>query len=177
MSSYQRLTMTLSEDTTTFLSRSNIGNGDQFTDLRGLIDYLKGIPSQHPASFSLLTGAAYGTATLTVSSTGSANDETCSICNVTFTAKTSGATGNQFNISTTAATQASNMATAFNASADLAGIVTAEAVGAVVTLTSVAPGTIGNGLQISESLTNVALSAFVTEDTGVDGTTYSFDLS
>jgi phage tail sheath gpL-like len=94
------------------------------------------------------------------------------IANVTFTAKTSGATGNQFNISTTPAPQATNMAAAINASASLAGIVTAEANGAVVTIYAELPGNMGNGLQISENLSNVALSSFATEDDGDDGTEY-----
>lgn len=126
------------------------------------------------ANLTLKTGAVQATATLTVSSTGSSAAETMTIGNVTFTAKASGATGNEFNVSTTPATQATNMANAFNASSDLSGIVTASASGAVVTLTAVVPGTIGNGLDITESLTNVALSAFAS---GADGTSYSIDLS
>jgi hypothetical protein len=123
-------------------------------------------------------GATAATATLTVSAGGSANDETCSIAGVTFTAKTSGATGNEFNISATAATQAANMAAAFNASADLAGIVTASVPsGGTVLLTAVQPGVEGNGLQISEGPANVALATFASLDTGSDGTSYTLALA
>jgi len=122
-------------------------------------------------STTVSQGAIQATATLTVSSTGSVNNETCIIANVTFTGKTSGATGNQFNISATAATQAANMASAINASSNLTNIVTAAAVLGVVTLTSVVPGKLGNGLQLSEDLTNVALVAFAS---GSEGTLVSF---
>ena len=102
--------------------------------------------------------ATAASGTFTVSTGGSADAETCVVAGVTFTAKTSGATGNQFNISATAATQATNMAAAFNASASLAGIVTASASGGVVTITAAQKGKVGNGIAISESLTNVVAS-------------------
>lgn len=117
-------------------------------------------------SVKVTTGAVQSTATIT--STGSAsNGETMSIANVTFTAETSGAVGNQFNISGTPTTQAANMVAAINASPNLAGIVTASNVAGVVTLTAVAPGTLGNGFQLSEALTNVTATQFTG---GVDGT-------
>jgi len=126
----------------------------------------------------MYNGAVQNTATLTVSSTGSSNDETMVLCGVTFTAKTSGATGNQFNISTTPTTQAANMVAAFNASADLTGIVTAANVAGVVTITAVLPGKFGNALVVTESLTNVALTtSFATAAAGSNGTIYSFDLT
>lgn len=123
-------------------------------------------------------GAVAGSAVLTVSSTGSVNNETMVLAGVTFTAKTSGATGNQFNISATPTTQAANMVAAFNASADLAGIVTASNVAGVITLTAVVPGIVGNALVVTESLTNVAVTtSFATAATGVDGTIYTLDLT
>lgn len=125
------------------------------------------------ADLAFKVGAVQAAATLTVSSTGSVADETFILANITFTAKASGATGNQFNVSVTAATQAANMAAAINASTDLAGIVTATSLLGVVTITSAVPGLLGNGLQLSESLTNVALVAFVG---GTDGTAYNVAL-
>lgn len=107
--------------------------------------------------------ATAASGTLTVSSTGSANNETCVVAGVTFTAKTSGATGNQFNISATPTTQAANMVAAFNASASLTGIVTAANVAGVVTITAAAKGKVGNGIAISSALTNcVASGALLT---------------
>jgi len=123
------------------------------------------------ASLAFKVGAVQATGLIT--STGAATaDETITVCNVVFTAKASGATGNQFNLSGTVATQATNIATAINASADLTGIVTASALLGVVTLTAVVPGLIGNGLALSESMTNVAVTAFAN---GADGTAYTLD--
>jgi hypothetical protein len=103
--------------------------------------------------------AVAASGTFTVATGGSANNETCSIAGVTFTAKTSGATGNQFNISATAATQATNMAAAINASSSLTGIVTASSALGVVTITAASKGLMGNGIAISEgTLSNVTKS-------------------
>jgi hypothetical protein len=121
-----------------------------------------------------VTGAVQATATIT--STGSAvNNETMSLANVTLTAKTSGAVAanGEFNISGTVATQATNIKNAINAVSGLSGVVTATSALGVVTVTSVAPGTIGNGLQMSESLTNVTVSQF---SGGVDGHTYDYNI-
>lgn len=172
--SFTRLVIDSNGTSDDFKSQCNLAPGG-LPAANNFADYIGGLIGGNlmGADLSFKVGAVKATATLTVSSTGSANDETCSICNVTFTAKTSGATGNQFNISSTPATQAANMAAAFNASANLAGKVVAEANGAVVTLTAVVPGLIGNALQISEALSNVALSAFAN---GSDGTAYDIDL-
>lgn len=121
-------------------------------------------------------GAAYATATLTVSSTGSSNSETMSLLGQTFTAKTSGAGSNEFNISSTPATQAANMVAAFNASTSTNPYIVATNVLGVITLTALVPGVDGNKFAVSESLTNVALSSFATNATGSNGTQYSFDL-
>lgn len=113
------------------------------------------------------TGAVQATATLT--STGSAvNNETALVANVTITAKTSGAVAanGEFNISGTVATQAANIAAAINAVPALSGKVTATSALGVTTITAVQPGVSGNGLQLSEGLTNVTAVAFAS---GSDG--------
>lgn len=174
--SISRLTITDSITKAQLESLIRPSSSDAEGSTRRLSDHLKGLMAKVFSTGALLelnTGAAKATATLTVSSTGSSADETVTIANVVFTAKASGATGNQFNVSTTPATQAASMAAAINASPDLAGIVTAEAALGVVTLTAVVPGALGNGLQISEALTNVALAAF---SGGSDGSSYSIDL-
>jgi hypothetical protein len=117
------------------------------------------------AGASAMSGGTNGpiAATATITSTGSAtNAETMSLCNQTLTAKTSGAVAanGEFNISGTVGTQAANIAAAINAVAALSGVVTATAALGVVTVVSVAPGIVGNGLQISESLTNVTCTQF-----------------
>lgn len=147
----------------------------QLDGLNNLIDYLGGTAGGlNPASLTCLVGSVKATGTLTVATGGSANNQTMTIANVTFTAKTSGATGNEFDISATAATQAANMVTAFNASADLVGIVTATSLLGVVTLTAVIPGVVGNAIQLSEgTLANVTKSAFAS---GANGTSYVLNL-
>jgi phage tail sheath gpL-like len=115
--------------------------------------------------------ATAASGTLTVSSTGSTAAQTCSIAGVTFTAVASGATGNQFNVSTTPATQAANMVTAINASSSLTGIVTAASVLGVVTITAVTKGKMGNGIAISAgNLANVAASGALLTGGAADAT-------
>lgn len=106
-------------------------------------------------------GAVQATATITSTGTAS-NNETMSLLNTTLTAKTSGAdpTVGEFNISGTVAVQATSIALAINSVPALSGKVTATSLAGVVTVTSVIAGTIGNGLQISEALSNVTVTQF-----------------
>lgn len=130
--------------------------------------------SQAGALFSFNVGAVQATATFTVATGGSVAAQAGSLLNVSLTGRASNPAANEFVVSATASTQAANMAAAINASASFAGKVTAEAVGAVVTVTAVVPGLIGNGLQISAgSLANVTAGAWAN---GTDGTAYSIDL-
>ncbi len=120
-----------------------------------------------------MVGAIQALATVTVSAGGSSNGETMVVANVTLTAKTSGAdpTLGEFDISATAATQAASMVTAINTVSTLSGIVTATNALGVITLTSVIAGVVGNGLQLSEALTNVAIThAWGAVTAGTNGT-------
>lgn len=134
--------------------------------LQSYVNFFEGISGGiFSALITSYIGAVQASATLT--STGSATaTETFVLCNVTFTARASGATGNEFNVSGTVATQAANIAAAINASVDLTGFVTATSALGVTTITAVVPGLAGNGLQISEGLTNVTLSAFANGSNG-----------
>ncbi len=108
---------------------------------------------------------AYGLVTFT--STGPVNDETMLLLNVTITAKTSATLANEFTRSNTPSVDATNLAAAINASASFTGKVTAAVTAdGVVTITAVVPGVMGNGLQLSESMTNTAITAFAH---GTDG--------
>lgn len=113
------------------------------------------------------TGSVQAFATLTSTGTAS-NNETALVANVTLTAKTSGAipANGEFNISGVVATQAANIALAINSVPALSGIVTATSALGVTTITAIQPGLSGNGLQVSESLTNVTAAAF---SSGSDG--------
>lgn len=181
MASYQTLILSLPDSAATFASIVNLTSATPGAHeiVSGLINYLKGINSgARSGALTIYNGSVQGTAVLTVSAGGSSNDETMSLCGVTFTAKTSGATGNQFNISATAATQAANMVAAFNASSNLTGICTASNVAGVITITATVPGKLGNALVVTESLTNVAVTtSFATAATGSNGTIYTADLS
>lgn len=100
------------------------------------------------------------------------NNETVTIANVVFTAKTSSATGNQWNIGVSATANATALAAAINASSDLTGIVSASASTGTVTLTAGVSGKVGNGLALSEALSNATVTAFAG---GSNGTLYDFN--
>lgn len=175
MSALTRLILNSNGTAADFKSQCNLSMGglDAVTNFAAYVEGVTG--GNYGADLDFQVGAVQAIGSLTVAAGGSANDEACTICNVEFTAKTTGATGNEFNISATAATQAANMAAAINASADLAGIVTATVPsGGIVRITAVVPGLAGNGLQLSAGdLANVTLGAFAS---GADGTAYSIDL-
>ncbi len=144
--------------------------------LNNIVDFLAGLAggSRIGALLTWKVGAVQATATLTVAAGGSVAAQTCTIANVTLTARASSTANNEFSVSATAATQAAAMAAAINASTTLAGIVTATSALGVVTITSIVPGLVGNGIQLSEgNLANVTKSAFAS---GTDGTAYSQDL-
>lgn len=156
-----------------FKSKCDLAPG-QLVSLANLEAFIGSIPNQNSALLSIKVGAVQAVGLIT--STGIAvNNETMLVCNVTLTAKTSGAVAasGEFNISAVVATQASSIAAAINAVSTLTGKVSATSALGVVTVTASIPGLIGNGLQLSESLTNVAITAFAS---GTDGTAYSIDL-
>lgn len=108
---------------------------------------------------------ATGLLTMTGAATAA---QTLTIANITFTAETSGATGNQYNLSSTVAIQAANIAAAVNGSTNLKGLVTATSALGVVTLTSVWGGAIGNTIELAAGNTsNMTATAF---SGGSDGT-------
>lgn len=180
MSTMVRLDLTLPSNEATFIAKTLPINTDGHRSFVNLSTYLAAIAgATYSGKCHEVTGAIQALATLTVSAGGSMNSETMSLANITLTAKTSGAdpTAGEFNISATAATQAASMVTAINTVAGLKGIVTATNVLGVITLTSVVPGAVGNGLQLSESLTNVAITnVFGAVTLGVDGHTFDFNV-
>lgn len=75
------------------------------------------------------------TAAIAITHVNLTADDTVTIGTITFTAKASGATGNEFNIGADATADAVALAAAINASSSVAGLVTAEAASGTVTLT------------------------------------------
>lgn len=175
MSSLTRLVINSNGTALDFKSQCDLSPGG-LPAVNNFVDYVAGLAGGQRigAQMAFKVGAVQAAGTLTVATGGSANNETCSICNVTLTGKTSSTANNEFSVSATAATQATNMAAAINASTSLAGKVTASALLGVVTITAVVPGLAGNGLQLSAgTLANVTLGAFAS---GTDGTAYTIDL-
>lgn len=119
--------------------------------------------------------AASGTGTFTGAPTA---DQTMIIAGVTFTAKSSGATGNQYNIGGSVTLSAAALAAAINASTDLNGVVSATSNLGVVTITSDIPGLIGNGIAtVDVDTSNFTFAqATLTGGTQADYTTLSAGL-
>lgn len=139
-----------------------------------LMDWLRGFAKgTRRGNILVKVGAVRAAGTVTFTGRPVA-DETLTIANVTFTAKDSGATGDQFDTSAgSVTTTAANLVVAVNASTNLTGKVVASSALGVVTLTAVVPGLQGNGLDLTESMTNTTKSAFAS---GTDGTAYSLTL-
>lgn len=100
------------------------------------------------------------------------NGDTVSVANVVFTAVTSGATGNQFNIESTVALTIASLITVINTA--LSTVVTPSVSGIVLTLTAYTPGLEGNGLELTNALTNVVSTPF---SQGADGQPSSYTIS
>ncbi len=173
MSSLQRIVITSPLTAAGFKSVCDLAPG-HLPALNNLINYLSSVPDQQAAYLAIKVGAVQAAGTLTVAAGGSTAAQACTVCNVTLTGRASNPSADEFVVSATAATQATNMAAAINASANLTGKVTAAAVDGVVTITSAVPGLLGNGLQLSAgNLANVTLAAMTG---GTDGTAYNLDL-
>lgn len=123
-------------------------------------------------------GAVSATGTFTVAAGNLSNNDTVTIGGVAFTAKTSGATGNQFNIGGTALATAQACATAVNASSSCLGLVSAAATGTttgIVTFTSIVPGIIGNQITLAKSAANGTVSG-ANLASGAEGTVYNMSV-
>lgn len=175
MSSLQRLILTTDGTTADFKSQCNLAMGG-LDAVNSFVDYVAGVTGGNlgGAKLEFQVGAVQASGTITFASTGPTNGQTGTICGVTFTAVNATPGDNEFIRSNTPAVNATNLAAAINASEDLAGIVTASANLAVVTVTCVVPGAIGNGLVMaSVNWSNTTVVSFAGGD---DGTAYSIDL-
>lgn len=113
--------------------------------LNGLSSYTDAVSGGvYNGVVAITTTAVQASGTITFSSI--ANNDTITVNGTVFTAKTSGATGNQFNIGASDTTAAANAAAAINASAtgNVSKVVTATSAAAIITITSIVPGNVGN---------------------------------
>lgn len=140
-----------------------------------LLSYFRGFAKgTRRGNWRVRQGTIQATATITSTGIATAAD-TVTVANIVLTAVASGAVpaNGEWNISAVVATQAASIALAINSIATLTGKVTATSALGVVTITSVVPGLVGNGLQISESASNVTNTAFAS---GTNGTSYNLTL-
>lgn len=167
MSSFVKILMSVPDSSTTMKNILQLNTSANQVDVNNLDKLIGDMVDGSQRSYTKVsTGAIQAAGSITFTGAPVAA-ETLSIANVTFTARASGATGNEFNIGGTVTITATNLAAAVNASSDLSGLVSATSLAGVVTLTAVQPGKTGNGLQLSESMTNTTSSAFAS---GSDGT-------
>jgi phage tail sheath gpL-like len=144
--------------------------GNKFLFGQKLMKYVRGLMGGHKSAEVFIgETAVQASGTVTLSSHVATN--TVTINGVTFTAVASGATGNQYNIGASDSDTATSLAAAINASvtALLSGYVTAEANGAVVTVTAVWPGISGNMFTLAISANGSVSGAKLTG--GTNGTT------
>jgi hypothetical protein len=145
--------------------------GDKHQAGINLGNYIHSLPAGvKSADLKANVGAVEATASITFTGAPS-NNEIVTIGNVVFTAKTSGATGNQFNIGGTVTATATNLVNAINANTILNKFLLASSNVGVVTIRCTVPGLIGNALQLSEGLSNATAVGFAS---GTDGTLHSY---
>lgn len=125
------------------------------THLRGLLGGVR------RARVLACVSSAFASGTLTITNASVANNDTVTIGGVAFTAKTSGATGPQFNIGADATATAAAAVAAVNASATASKLVKASSALGVVTFQALVPGPIGNFITLAKSGTGFAVSAAV----------------
>lgn len=126
-----------------------------------LSSYLDAVTSgARRAKLISFVGAVSAVGTLTLTGLPTAAD-TFSVNGVSFEAKASGATGDEFNIGSDETETAQNIVAAVvaSASADVSYI-TASSVAGVVTFSCDVPGLIGNQLTLTESLDNATAVDF-----------------
>lgn len=149
-----RLDLTVDDTQAAVDARIRQGQGGRGFILDQIAQYLDRLAagSSNMTSGRLVTGAVKSTGTVTFAATF-VEDDTVTINGVVFTGKDSPAGADEFAIGGDEEETAANFAAKINASA-LAGIVnvvTASVSGAIVTLTCVTPGLVGNAITLAIS--------------------------
>jgi hypothetical protein len=175
MSSLHRILITSPLTVAGFESVVNLDAG-RLPGVIELENFLGGLAGgNRQALLACSFGSVQASGNFTQTSTGAANDETLVVAGVTFTAKTSGATGNQWNRNNNVSISAANLAAALNASASVNIYVIASASLGVVTVKALQPGVLGNLVVINESCANTTVSG-ATLTGGTEGSVTLLDL-
>lgn len=163
---------TATDDSQTLNPQSDSKN----PSMQRLINYIDGLKSGARTGTSMVvkTGAVAASGTITFSAL--ANNDTVTINSVVFTAKTSGATGNQFNLGSSDTDAATNLAAVLNASAaaGIVNVISASSNAAVVTITAQTPGVAGNNIGLAISAHGTVSAA--TLASGSEGTKTTISL-
>lgn len=118
------------------------------------------------SNIQVINGGVYASGTATFASVVATN--TLVIGGVTITAVNSGATSVQFNVGATDTITAANAVATINALTTLNKVVQASSSGAVITIVSLVPGTIGNLITLSQTGGTITVGSALTG--GTDGT-------
>jgi hypothetical protein len=174
--SFQRIVIESPLSAVGFQSVCDLSPGP-YEGLQALQSYLGSVAGgQQSAKLQIQVGAVKASGTVTFSSTGPTNGQTCTILGVTFTAQSAAPSAGAaaFQVNATPATVAANLAAAINGYSAFAGIITATSALGVVTVSMVVPGTLGNYML---AIVNVNLSnaVFVNWAGGTNGTLTTID--
>jgi hypothetical protein len=130
--------------------------------IRAAADFIRGLAGGlRTGSFQLAKGAQRATAQIQIHGAGPVAGETFTVCGVTFTARASGASGNEFNANADPEIVAANIAAAVNSSGSrVADSILATSDGGNVTFTARIPGIEGNGFALFGSLSESMILDF-----------------
>lgn len=123
-------------------------------EINDVINYLSSIEGGHAANIDVSVGSAgLVAASGIITFASAANNDTITINNVVFTAKTASPTGDQFLVGVSNTADAAAAAVVINASATsgVSGFYVASAAAGVLTLTAVQKGVMGNAIAITSS--------------------------
>ena len=124
--------------------------GNRFLAGQKLMRYVRSLMGgSKSAKVALSVNAVKASGTITLSA-HVANDTT-TVNGIVFTCKTSGATGNEYNVGADDTATAVNLAAALNANTTLDGMIVATSALGVVTLTALVPGELGNAITLAIS--------------------------
>jgi phage tail sheath gpL-like len=154
MPNYSTITITHNEGSVEISRYIQPSTTNKFLEIEKLINYFEALSGGvRLATIKVGAIAVKATGTITFSAAGAAND-TILVNGVTFTARASGATGNQWNVGASATASAAALAAAINASSTalVQNYVVASAASGVVTITAYDPGKTGNCITIAEGV-------------------------